>query len=81
MTGAGAVFIPMLLLPFLIAVVVAVAIYANRHKDRRRCRWRQSRAGSKGALVKYTCVSCGAEAFRSEGQPRECLARLERPKL
>ncbi len=71
----------MLLLPFLIAVVIAVAIYANRNKDRRRCRWRQSRDGSKGALICYNCVTCGEEAFRSNGTPRQCLGKLGKPRL
>ncbi|MBB4174801.1 hypothetical protein GGR93_002589 [Sulfitobacter noctilucicola] len=71
----------MLFLPFLIIVVVAVAIYANRNKDRRRCSWRQSKQGSKGALIRYNCITCGQEAFRSNGQPRECLAQLGKSKL
>ncbi|MDF3412873.1 hypothetical protein HKX54_00250 [Sulfitobacter sp. M57] len=71
----------MLFLPFLIIVVIAVAIYANRNKDRRRCRWRQNRHESDGALIRYNCITCGQEAFRSTGAPRECLAQLGRAKL
>lgn len=71
----------MLLLPALVIVVIAVAIYANRNKNRRRCRWRQSKADSKGALICYRCVSCGAEAFRSNGAPRQCLAGIDAPGL
>lgn len=65
----------MLIIPALI-IVVAVAIYAHRNKDRRRCRWRESKAGSKGALVRYACITCGQEAFRSNGPPKDCLARI-----
>ncbi|MGC1503473.1 MAG: hypothetical protein WA782_04955 [Sulfitobacter sp.] len=65
----------MLFLPFLIIVVFVVAIYANRNKDRRRCRWRQSKRDSNGALIHYNCITCGREADRSNGAPRECLAR------
>ena len=71
----------MLLLPALIIVVIAVAVYAHRHKDRRRCRWRQSKVGSKGALIKYNCITCGAEAFRSTGPPDRCLAAIDAPRL
>ena len=70
-----------MLIPVLIVIVIAVAIYAHRNKDRRQCRWRQSKSGSKGALVKYTCVTCGEEAFRTEGQPRQCLRKQVGPKL
>ena len=65
----------MLIIPALI-VIVAVAIYTHRNKHRRRCRWRQSKAGSKGALVRYACITCGQEAFRSTGPPRDCLAKI-----
>ena len=71
----------MLLLPALIIVVIVVAVYAHRHKDRRRCRWRESKAGSKGALIKYNCITCGAEAFRSTGKPDRCLAGIDAPRL
>lgn len=70
----------MLIIPALI-IVVAVAIYAHRNKDRRRCRWRESKAGSKGALVRYACITCGRKAFRSNGPPRECLAKIGMSKL
>jgi hypothetical protein len=70
-----------LFLPFLIIVVVVVAIYANRNKDRRLCRWRRNTQESKGGLIRYNCITCGQEAYRSNGAPRECLARLGTPKL
>jgi hypothetical protein len=70
----------MLIVAFLIAIVI-VAIYAHRYRDRRLCRWRESRSESKGALVKYTCVTCGAEAYRAEGKPDRCLANLTKPGL
>ncbi len=70
----------MLPLAFLVAIVI-VAIYAHRHADTRQCRWRQDRAGARGALMKYDCVTCGAEAFRANGKPDRCLAKLNRPGL
>lgn len=66
---------------FFIIAIVAVAIYAYRHADTRNCRWREDRTASKGALIKYNCVTCGAEAFRANGKPDACLAKLEKPGL
>lgn len=66
---------------FFVIAVIAVAIYAHRHADTRQCRWRQDRAGARGALMKYNCVTCGAEAFRAKGKPDRCLAKLNRPGL
>ena len=71
-------------MPVLIALVIAVvvvALYARRHATTRACRWREDRAGSKGALVKFNCVTCGAEAFRTNGKPDRCLSSLNRPGL
>lgn len=71
-------------MPFLIALVAAfviVAIVTYRRGAIRACRWREDRAGSKGALVKYNCVTCGAEAFRSTGKPDSCLSKLNKPGL
>nr|WP_246455675.1 hypothetical protein [Sulfitobacter aestuariivivens] len=67
----------------LIALVVfgAVLVWNRRHGMTRNCRWREDRAGSKGALIKYNCVTCGAEAFRSTGKPDTCLSRLNKPGL
>lgn len=62
-----------LLIAFIIAVVV-VAIYARKNAATRACRWREDRAGSKGTLIKYNCVTCGAEAFRSTGKPDRCMS-------
>ncbi|KAJ02806.1 hypothetical protein JQT66_14490 [Sulfitobacter mediterraneus] len=62
-----------LFIAFVIAVIV-VAIVARRNAGIRQCRWREDRAGSKGALVKYNCINCGAEAFRSTGKPDRCLS-------
>lgn len=70
----------LLLLAFIIAVVI-VAIYARRTAGTRNCRWREDRAEAKGALMKYNCVTCGAEAFRANGKPDRCLAKLEKPRL
>lgn len=66
---------------FFVLVVIVVAIYAHRNKDRRKCRWRQSSSGSKGALIKYNCISCGAKAFRSAGIPDRCMAGERPPRL
>ncbi|MFC6588735.1 hypothetical protein [Sulfitobacter pacificus] len=69
----------MFFLPFLIIVVIAVAIYANRNKDRRRCRWRQTTRESSGGLIRYNCITCGQETARSDGVPRQCLAQSGKP--
>ena len=59
-----------MILPFIIVIVfVIVLIFARRNAPIRDCRWREDRAGDKGALRKYHCVACGAEAYRSEGPP------------
>ncbi|MFT6673896.1 MAG: hypothetical protein ACJAVM_000067 [Sulfitobacter sp.] len=71
-------------MPLLIAfviVVVVVAIVSRRSLRTRQCRWRMDRAGSKGALIKYNCVTCGAEAFRSTGKPDNCLSGIKSPRL
>ncbi|MDF1727979.1 MAG: hypothetical protein P1U53_09525 [Sulfitobacter sp.] len=70
-----------MLIVLAVFVILAVAIYAHRYRDRRLCRWRESRADSRGALIKYTCITCGAEAFRAKGAPRECLRAQNRPGL
>ncbi len=71
-------------MPILIALIVAiiiVAIVARRNAPTRNCRWREDRGGSKGALIKYNCVSCGAEVFRSNGKPDKCMSSLKMPGL
>ncbi len=71
-------------MPIFVALVIAViivAVVARRNAPTRNCRWREDRAGSKGALVKYNCVTCGAEAFRSGGKPDRCLSSLNSPGL
>lgn len=71
-------------MPILIALIIAViivAVVARRNAPTRSCRWREDRAGTKGALVKYNCVTCGSEAFRSNGKPDRCLATLNKPGL
>jgi len=71
-------------MPLIIALVIAfivVAIVARRKSATRLCRWREDRSGSKGALVKYRCANCGAEAFRSTGKPDTCLSKLNKPGL
>ncbi len=67
-------------MPILIALIVAViivAIVARRGAPTRNCRWREDRTGSKGALIKYNCISCGAEVFRSTGKPKNCMSALK----
>jgi len=71
-------------MPLLFALVVAaiiVAIAARGRAPTRNCRWREDHAGSKGALIKCNCVTCGAEAFRSTGKPDRCLSPLNTPGL
>lgn len=71
-------------MPILIALVVAVivvAVVARRNAPTRHCRWREDRAGSKGALIKYNCIACGTEVFRSNGKPGSCLSTMKAPKL
>ncbi|MGC1496870.1 MAG: hypothetical protein WA790_13750 [Sulfitobacter sp.] len=71
-------------MPILIALVVAViivAVVARRNAPTRNCRWREDRVGSKGALIKYNCITCGAEVFRSNGKPDSCMSSLKTPGL
>ncbi len=70
----------LLLVGFVIAVIV-VAVVARRRAPMLNCRWREDRPGSKGALIKYKCAACGAEAFRSAGKPDRCLSSLNKPGL
>lgn len=65
----------MLMVIGLIVAFILVAIYASRHRGRRNCRWRADRSGDRGALRKYRCAACGAEAFTStSGPPEKCFA-------
>ncbi len=71
-------------MPLLIALVIAVVIVAivvRRRAPTRGCRWREDRAGSKGALVRFHCAACGAEAYRANGKPDRCLSKLDTPRL
>ncbi len=71
-------------MPILIALILAfiiVAVVARRKAPTRACRWREDRAASKGALIKYNCITCGAEAFRAQGQPDRCLSGQGVPRL
>lgn len=69
------------LLIIALVVLCVVIIVARMRAPTRNCRWREDRAGSKGALIKYNCVTCGAEAFRSTGKPDSCLSKLNKPGL
>ena len=71
----------MLLLIALVIAFVIVAIVARRKAPTRACRWREDRAGSKGALMKYNCITCGAEAFRAQGKPDRCFSGQSAPRL
>ena len=65
----------MLMVIGLIVAFIIVAIYASRNRGRRNCRWRADRSGDRGALRKYRCAQCGAEAFTStKGPPEKCFA-------
>lgn len=58
-------------------VVCVVAYLAWRNRGVRGCRWREDRSGDKGALRKYRCAACGAEAFTaSKGVPQSCKRGL-----
>lgn len=58
-------------------VVIVVAYLAWRNRAVRGCRWRADLSGDKGALRKYRCAACGAEAFTaSEGPPQTCKRGL-----
>jgi hypothetical protein len=66
----------------LLIAFVVVAIVARRNRATRKCRWREDRAGNRGALRKYRCAACGAEAFTSTpGAPKDCKARINTTKL
>ncbi|WP_299674070.1 hypothetical protein [uncultured Roseobacter sp.] len=61
----------------LIIAFVLVAFFARRNRGTRRCRWREDRTGNRGALRKYKCAACGAEAFTAtKGPPDSCKANL-----
>jgi len=58
-------------------IVIVVAYLAWRNRDVRDCRWRADSTGDKGALRKYRCMACGAEAFTaSKGPPDSCKKGL-----
>ena len=71
------------MLYLLIAVLVfgGILLWNRRRWPQRGCRWREDRAGARGALMRYSCVTCGAEAYRSTGAPDRCLAGLDKPRL
>lgn len=66
------------MLLFLAPIIFAVVAYlAWRNRLVRSCRWRADSTGDKGALRKYRCVACGAEAFTaSNGAPKTCKKGL-----
>ena len=68
----------LLLIPIVFLVVGWIA-WRRRHV--RLCRWREDRSGAKGALMRYTCVACGAEAYRAKGPPDRCLSNLPDTRL
>jgi len=54
-----------------------VAYLAWRNRAVRGCRWREDRTGDRGALRKYRCAACGAEAFTAtKGPPQSCKKGL-----
>lgn len=64
----------LILAPIIFGVV---AYFAWRNRGTRGCRWRADRTGDKGALRKYRCMACGAEAFTAaKGAPRGCKSGL-----
>jgi hypothetical protein len=59
-----------------------VMFFARRNAPTRGCRWRADATGDRGALRKYNCVACGAEAFTSpKGPPNDCRSKLKTPNL
>jgi len=63
-----------ILLGLLVAFVLVV-LFSRRFGETKRCRWRADRSGDRGALRKYQCATCGAEAFTStDGPPQACKA-------
>ncbi|MEW9921032.1 hypothetical protein AB2B41_15575 [Marimonas sp. MJW-29] len=69
-----------LLLGGLFAFIIIILL-GRRPRRAKRCRWRKSMTGSRGSLIKYTCATCGSEAYRSNGKPDSCLAKLKTPGL
>ncbi|WP_298860422.1 hypothetical protein [uncultured Sulfitobacter sp.] len=64
----------LILLPIVVGVV---AFLAWRNRAVRGCRWRENNSGNQGALRKYCCAACGAEAFTStKGPPDMCKRGL-----
>lgn len=72
-------------MPILLAMIVAfviVVIFNRRNVATRRCRWRADATGNRGALRKYHCIACGAEAFTStKGPPNDCKSKHKPPSL
>ena len=61
-----------IVLGLLVAFVIVVLLTRTRAATRN-CRWRQERSGDRGALRKYRCATCGAEAYTaSDGPPETC---------
>jgi hypothetical protein len=66
----------------LVVAFVVVAVFARHNKATRGCRWREDRTGDRGALRKYKCAACGAEAFTStKGSPKDCRVRTKSTSL
>lgn len=63
---------------FPLPIVVGVVPYlAWRNRAVRGCRWREDSSGNRGALRKYRCAACGAEAFTAtKGAPNTCKRGL-----
>ncbi|MEH6832091.1 MAG: hypothetical protein V7661_14750 [Sulfitobacter sp.] len=61
---------------FLLPIIVGVVAYlAWRNRAVRGCRWRAHASGDKGALRKYRCAACGAEAFTARNGPPDMCKR------
>jgi len=55
--------------------LVFLVLFLLRNRRLKNCRWRREKSGDKGALQKYKCSFCGAEAFTATSSaPIDCKA-------
>lgn len=56
-----------------IATATALVLRAVLRRARRPCSWKRDLDGHRPPFVRWTCATCGTEAFSSDGRaPKEC---------
>lgn len=69
----------------LISVAAGVLVFllmwwliVRRPRRKSDCKWRRDKAGHRASLTKWTCKSCGAEAFSATTKPpNDCKRQLK----